>query len=388
MTGSPRPHFGLFAVWRLIAAILVMIYHFSAYGPDFYQKLHIGMERLAPMLDMFFIISGFLIWSSYADRVGSLKELRVFFVRRLARIYPLHLVTLAFFCLIGLAVHYGFVTTADPERYSLAELVRELLLINAWGTGDVLGFNYVSWSLSAEWFAYLAFPLLAFVYRHHGLMGLIILLLVCVTVLEGATALKLMPFPTWLEANTWGAYRVLADFVLGAILADCTRNYPVTVKSHWLPWGVFGLSILLMLTGISSGYVSIAVIAFALFLAGCIDLSSPERGRYLKPFLPVASASFGMYLWHPVIAVTFLGFGWRHFLEGFGLVPFSVVLIIALLTSIIIALFSAKSIEKPLRNLMLLLAESRETRRTKEGTRNKQVAQEKTEKMASPFPAE
>ncbi len=365
MTDKAKPHFGLFAVWRLIAAILVMIYHFSAYGPEAYQALNVGMERLTPMLDMFFIISGLLIWFHYADRIQSWQALRVFIVRRLARIYPLHLVTLSFFCVVGLAVHYGLVSTAHPERYSLAELGRELLLINAWGTGDVLGFNYVSWSLSAEWFAYLAFPLLVLIYRHKGLIGLVTLLLCCVALLEGATKLELMPFPTWLEANTWGAYRVLADFVLGAILADCIQRHPVKVKSHLAPWGLFALSMLLMMSGASSGYLSIAVIALALYIAGCIDFVSPEKGRYLRPLMPVASVSFGMYLWHPVLAVTLLGFGWRHIFEPMQTVPFTVFMIVSLVATVIVASVSARLIEQPMRNMMLRFAESRKTKRQK-----------------------
>lgn len=369
MTEKAKPHFGLFAVWRLIAAILVMIYHFSAYGPEAYQALNIGMERLTPMLDMFFIISGLLIWFHYADRIQSWQSLRVFIVRRLARIYPLHLVTLSFFCVVALAVHFGLVSTADPERYSLAELGRELLLINAWGTGDVLGYNYVSWSLSAEWFAYLAFPLIVFIYRRNGLIGLVTLLLCCVALLEGATKLKLMPFPTWLEANTWGAYRVLADFVLGAILADCILRHPVKVKSHLAPWGLFALSMLMMISGVSSGYLTIAVIALSLYVAGCIDLVSPEKGRYLRPLMPVAAASFGMYLWHPVLAVTLLGFGWRHVLEPMQTVPFTAILIVGLIASTIVAMISARLIEQPMRAMILCLAESRKTKRQKASNR-------------------
>ena len=348
-----RPNFSLFAVWRLFAACLVMIYHFSTYGPPFFQQLNYDMECLTPLLDMFFMISGFLIWVHYADRVTSWPSFKDFIFKRFSRLYPLHLMTLSFFCLVALAVNYGFVATEDPERYSLIELVKELLLINAWGTSDVLAYNYVSWSLSAEWFAYLAFPLLVFVHARFGLLGLVIQLGLTILALEAATAFKLMPFPTWLDANTWGAYRVLADFTLGAMLAECARRYQLQVRSHLVPWGLFFLAMLMMITGLSRGYMTIAVLALSLYVAARAEISRPEKSGYLKPFLPVANLSFGMYLWHPVLAVTMLSIGWRRILEPMDLVPFWFVLFAVMVITIVVAYISAVFFENPMRKWML-----------------------------------
>ena len=316
------------------------------------------MERLSPLLDLFFMVSGCLIWVHYADRLNGWASFKQFIIRRISRIYPLHLVTLSFFCVIALAIHFGFVTTEEPERFTLTELVKELLLINAWGTGDVLAYNYVSWSLSAEWFAYLAFPILVIVYRRFGLFGLLFQLLFTVAFLEGATAFGLMPFPTWLEANTWGAYRVLADFTLGAILADCMIKCPVEIRSRLVPWSVFGLAIALMLIGVSSGYLSIAVLAFSIYLAGCYDMANPKTGPVTNALLPLANTSFGIYLWHPVMGVLMLGVVWMRGFEGTGLVPFWVVMVAAMVGSILVAWISAVWVENPMRKAILGLASS------------------------------
>ena len=357
MSVQSRPNFLLFSVWRLLAAGLVMLYHYATYGPQFYQDLNIYLDCLTPLLDMFFIISGILIWTHYSYRVTDAKSFRTYLIRRFARIYPLHLLTLSFFCLVALAIHFGFVSTEVPERYSLTELGKQLLLINAWGTSDVLGYNYVSWSLSAEWFAYLAFPILLVVFSKFGLSGLIGLFALSVAALEGATATGWMPFPTWLEANTWGAYRVFVDFTLGAVLAIAAQRIPLQVRSQWVPWGVFGLAMALMLLRISSGYATIVVFAVALFLAARAERTNPLCTRYLERFTPVASVSFGIYLWHPVIGIVFMATLWKRFLEGSGLVSFPVVLVSAMVATVILALISDRIFERPMRSAIQKLAE-------------------------------
>ena len=163
-----RPLFRLFAVWRLIAAIAVMVYHLGLYGPPEYQLMARSLEQLNDMLDMFFIVSGFLIFNFYSDRIHSFGDYLAFLVRRIARLYPLHLLTLAGFCFVWLAVGLGLVNARMTEAYSFVDLVKELLMVNAWGLTDVLSFNYVSWSLSAEWFAYLMFPLVLIVWQRAG----------------------------------------------------------------------------------------------------------------------------------------------------------------------------------------------------------------------------
>ena len=80
-----------------------------------------------------------------------------FLWRRIARIYPLHLATLAFYVVIALALHSGLARTDNPARYPLSDLPAQLLLLHA-VDGERLTFNFPSWSLSAEMFCYLLFP--------------------------------------------------------------------------------------------------------------------------------------------------------------------------------------------------------------------------------------
>lgn len=93
----------------------------------------------------FFVLSGFVLSWSFHPLAAT-----VFFHRRFARVYPLHLVTA-----LAVALVFGF-----PE---LGVAVANLLLLQAWWPTEQVAFalNGASWSLSAEAFFYACFPLLA-----------------------------------------------------------------------------------------------------------------------------------------------------------------------------------------------------------------------------------
>ena len=61
---------------------------------------------------------------------------------------------------IALALHSGVARTDNPARYPFSDLPAQLLLLHAFD-GQRLTFNFPSWSLSAEMFCYVLFPLVA-----------------------------------------------------------------------------------------------------------------------------------------------------------------------------------------------------------------------------------
>ena len=114
-------HFRILGFWRVAAAILVMMYHFLFYGPESANWMAGRMVALMPLLDMFMMISGFLIMFRYVDRLlmepGSYAH---FIWRRVARFYPLYFVTLAYFVMVGIAVHLGFIGSTAANTSAAA----------------------------------------------------------------------------------------------------------------------------------------------------------------------------------------------------------------------------------------------------------------------------
>lgn len=340
-------HFRILDFWRISAAMLVMIFHFLSYGPA--SAIHAAdrLYSLLPLMDMFLMISGFLIMLRYADKLllepGSYAK---FLTRRLARFYPLYFLTLIYFILVGVAVHLGLVGSDAAGRYDFTDLPANILLLQGWGTTDTLTFNYVGWTLSAEWFCYLTLPAVVLVNRRYGQWGLIALTLASILALEAAVAAGIIPFSTWLVADTWGAYRAFADFAIGACIAVAVRDSKWNLKSHLPGWAMFALSVVCMWNG-ASGYLVLALLAASIFLAALAERSNPAAAGFLRPFDTIAGVSFSIYLIHPVIASTMLGIVWRRILEPTDLMNFYSFWIIPIAMTIALALASTRYFEGP-----------------------------------------
>ncbi|WP_174298196.1 acyltransferase family protein [Sphingomonas bacterium] len=147
---------------RGIAAWLVMLYHIrlSIAGLPAPAVLALGKGYLA--VDFFFLLSGFVIWLAWHERLrpgpggGGSGAARRFWIRRIARVWPLHLAMLGSAIVLALALA---ATGRDGGgRFPAAELPLHLLLVQDWGFTDRLSWNDPAWSISAEWAAYLLFP--------------------------------------------------------------------------------------------------------------------------------------------------------------------------------------------------------------------------------------
>lgn len=151
---------------RGLAAVMVVIYHYRPLlKPHFDVDAYTGLiARSYVAVDLFFILSGFIIAAVYSSRLatGGAGMLRSFYVARLARLYPLHLLTLAF--MVAITLRGGRAGIEDL----FGDIVQNVLMIHAWGLTDRFVFNFPSWSISGEWAAYLLFPLLALLLARRG----------------------------------------------------------------------------------------------------------------------------------------------------------------------------------------------------------------------------
>jgi peptidoglycan/LPS O-acetylase OafA/YrhL len=345
-------HFRILGFWRVAAAMLVMVFHFLIYGPTSGVQAARRLYSLLPLLDMFLMVSGFLIMLRYSDKLmverGSYLK---FVARRLARFYPLYFATLVYFVIVGVAVHMGLIGSTAKGRYDFSALPANILLIQGWGFTDTLTFNYVGWTLSAEWFCYLTLPVVVLAHRRYGLAGLVALIAATLVALEMAVAAEIIPFSSWQVADTWGAYRAFADFAVGALVAVLVRDCHWQLRSTVPGWSVFALTVALMWYGLS-GYPALALLAVSIFLAALAERNNPHATLWMQPLDPLANVSFSIYLIHPVIASLMLGILWRRILEPMAIVGFYVYWLLPMATVVVIALLSARYFEKPVGNML------------------------------------
>jgi peptidoglycan/LPS O-acetylase OafA/YrhL len=100
------------------------------------------------------------------------------------------------------------------------------------------------------------------------------------------------------------------------------------------------------------GYPAFALLAISIFLAALAERNNQDATRFLRPFDPVANASFSIYLIHPIMASLLLGIVWRHLLEPAHVVSFYVYWLVPMAASVALAVASSKYFEAPLGNAL------------------------------------
>ena len=305
-------YFRVFDCWRFAAALLVMAYHFLYWAPVGSQAGTDFLFRLLPLLDSFFMISGFFIMSRYGERLKSFIDYRDFFRRRVARLYPLHFAATMFFALIAFV---AFLAGAQHYDWALelSNLPQNLLAIHALGTTHVLALNYVSWSVSAEFFSYALFPLVLLAFRKAGLAGLIGLLVVWIAGLELASAMAVFPSGSWTSADTLGAYRTFADFTAGAVIAVLVRRRVVDIRALWPGLSLMALAVGGMIAGFDA-HISLVIMAASLFAVALAETADPGSTAGVAWAMPFTRVAFGIYLLHPVVEFFFFTVLWQRWL--------------------------------------------------------------------------
>ena len=147
---------------RFLAAAGVVLYHFALpivrpVSPPLSNVIGAGYTAV----DLFFLLSGFILSYSYLTPDGRMRGTRRnFYVSRFARIYPAYLVgfLLAAPSDIFTSLHVNRLITAVEKLVVNAGVV--LAMVQAWTPFTAWSWNFPAWSVSVEAFFYLVFPIL------------------------------------------------------------------------------------------------------------------------------------------------------------------------------------------------------------------------------------
>jgi len=226
---------------RIIAAVWVVLFHFRPMLHDAAPRFG---DALAPVLncgaqgvDLFFILSGFVLTWNYLDRMGPSWSGRAalrFLWLRLARVWPVYLVTLHLAALwVIFTLHVGHVPSQDVSQLTAISYVRQLLLVQLWFQPyfDGSSWDGPAWSISAEWLAYLMFALLvvvifriAHVTRARTLMGLALICSLPPVLMLLVSGHFYTPW-SWLP-------RIVMQFIAGALVAAAARRLRQTDRTR------------------------------------------------------------------------------------------------------------------------------------------------------------
>ncbi len=211
---------------RAVAAWWVVFYHFNDQIP--LPEPFGGLVKNGNLaVDLFFILSGYVLTRQYADRFTSPVSRGTFgwfITTRLARIYPLHLVVLGLFLSLPLALA---LTGRQPSsNFRPADFLRSIVLVQDWFIGGALNWNGPAWSISAEFLFYLIFPLAVnglgkTVRTTTGLLVVPVVIFAAIIV-KGLFYGGLIGF-----MGQFGVFRCLTGCLLGMWLWHASRRWPM-----------------------------------------------------------------------------------------------------------------------------------------------------------------
>ncbi|RPH56400.1 acyltransferase [bacterium] len=174
---TPAPRLPVLDGLRGVAILLVLVLHFTMYGgTPGVAGIDGFVHRFALAgwigVDLFFVLSGFLITGILWDAKGGERYFRNFYARRLLRIFPLYYGALVvFLVLLPLLwpAHAGLARLRGEGVWYWTYLVNFQIAREGWPDFGALGHF---WSLAVEEQFYLLWPVAVFLLRRRPLMAL------------------------------------------------------------------------------------------------------------------------------------------------------------------------------------------------------------------------
>lgn len=311
MSGAPAdPRADLPALTgiRGLAAWFVVLYHIrlgaAPHLPD-WADFVLSKGYLA--VDLFFMLSGFVLWLNYSDRLrrDGLKAVPKYLGRRVARVWPLHLFMLAAMVIFASVV--AVTGELNPVHYPWAELPLHVLLVHNWGFTSGLTWNDPSWSISGEAAAYLLLPLLVLAvdwrrFSPAWAVAALLLLAFLLSAIMGWNGATLLGD----DIPRFGLLRAVIEFIMGTIVCALWQIWCAR------PRRAAGLAATLVAGALFLGFATAApeTLVVPTFLAGlllALALTADRPGNPLaaRPIFYLGEISYSTYLVHFLLYILF-----------------------------------------------------------------------------------
>jgi peptidoglycan/LPS O-acetylase OafA/YrhL len=283
---------------RAVAVLLVVVWHYlDTFSSAWLTPFRLGWSGV----DLFFVLSGFLIGGILLDNRSRQSYFKPFYGRRIHRIFPLYYAWVAFVLVLHMP--------ADAPRWSYAVFAQNFFI----GTHPRFDSVWIghTWSLAIEEQFYLLAPLLIRFVPSRMLPWL------AAAVLAGAPVCRSLTSANWpLAANMMTPGR--ADTLVFGVVAAALVRHPASLawlerhrRLAWKTTSTMGLPMIylsLHFRSISSMHplwYSVIAVAYTCLLLSCVVNPPALASRFLRAraLQKMGALSFAIYIFHlPVFA--------------------------------------------------------------------------------------
>jgi peptidoglycan/LPS O-acetylase OafA/YrhL len=294
---------------RGIAAWYVVLYHIRlSFADSIPAPIMHFLAKGYLAVDLFFVLSGFVMWLTYGQKFArdGLSAAPEFYIKRVARIYPLHI-----FVLISVLLYVAMLWITgryNPATYPITEFPLHVFLVQNWGMTANLAWNDPDWSISTEMAAYLIFPLVAVTLNSVKLNRIAILGLLATLAIALDMYMRARGAPNiGYDITKTGLTRCLAEFFTGVLVCILWRQARLN-SSRFIT--TLTLAVASMLAGFWHAGVIRETLAVPLIGAATVYLlattSAAKHNPLASHFLTsVGDVSYSTYLVHYPLWVVF-----------------------------------------------------------------------------------
>ena len=320
----------------MVVVLHVFVYlHVRNLIPEVPELVKVGRAGV----DIFFVISGFIMVWINKDTISSIGASRDFLVKRIIRIAPIYwLYTLLMASLVISFPHL----VSEGKTVTLEHLGASLLFLPYENNiGQIKPTLNVGWTLNFEMYFYIIFSVILLFKKRYLLLSL------------SAIMLTGIVFGEFIERDTAATFVVtsplLLEFLMGCIIAllyKSTLHMPTWIWALLAVLGFFGLfaNSIISFSGHYARVLNFGVPG-ALIVMGAVFLERNSALRVGPLFVSLGNSSYSLYLSH-VFTVSAFGKIWSM-LFGFGVLN-EVFMVLAIITAIAVGHAGYVLVERPL----------------------------------------
>ncbi|MEJ8476292.1 acyltransferase family protein [Roseibium algae] len=275
---------------RAIAALLVVYFHAVLQAQNVFPNPVVSSAIFGETgVDLFFVLSGFVMWLTTANRKISPIN---FYKRRIERIVPLYWA----FTLLTAAIALTVPSLLKSTVFDLPHLLASLFFL-PWANPAVVNEVFVApvivpgWTLNYEMYFYLVFGVLLLLPVQRRIGALTAVLTIVFLLAQGAPAGSVI--------SIFFGYSVIFEFLAGVILAHFYMRGRLLPKAMAIPVALIGFIVLITIDylkldlprAIAGGIPS------ALVIYGLVSINFSNL-RELRFAHLLGDASYSLYITH------------------------------------------------------------------------------------------